>query len=275
LKATAVHEEEVEEERDEWDLALVTSADHALFSKQEVLLDNEASISVFQNYSFKESRQGRFARRHSARSSGGQSNGARTISRCGNCLLQRSDIMASANILSFASQVDAGADITYDKVNDRFTMIPVKGKSTYHFGRKDVTGSQGRFYVCDTRTMIDKNEAAHVATVEDNMKCYTKREIEQARKARELLVRMGFPSVQQAIRAVSSRSNFDVTSREFEVSDAIWGKDVASLKGKTKKKSSPVADININPTLARQDQVLSDRGGNAPRSNPRDKPILT
>jgi hypothetical protein len=161
--------------------------------------------------------------------------------------------LVSANILSFASQVDAGADITYDKVNDRFTMIPAKGESTYHFGREDVTGSQGRFYVCDTRTMIDKNEAAHVATVEDNMKCYTKREIEQARKARELLVRMGFPSVHQAIRAVSSRSNFDVTSREFEVADAIWGKDVASLKGKTKKKSSPVADININPTLARQD----------------------
>jgi hypothetical protein len=194
--------------------------------------------------------------------------------------------LASANILSFASQIDAGADITSDKVNDCFTMIPANGEFTYHFGRKDVTGNQGRFYVCDTRTMIDNNDEAHVANVEDNMKCYTKREIEQARKPRELLVRMGFPSVQQAIRTVSSGSNFDVTARDFEVADAIWGKDVASLKGKTQKKATPVADININPTLARQDQVLSvdirfvqktrcpDRGGDAPRSNPRYKPIF-
>jgi Zinc knuckle len=46
LIATAVQEDEVEEERDEWDLALVTSAEHALFSKLEALLDNKASISV-------------------------------------------------------------------------------------------------------------------------------------------------------------------------------------------------------------------------------------
>jgi Zinc knuckle len=49
LVATAVQDDEVEEERDEWYLTLVTSAEHALFSKHEILLDNEASISVFQN----------------------------------------------------------------------------------------------------------------------------------------------------------------------------------------------------------------------------------
>jgi hypothetical protein len=81
--------------------------------------------------------------------------------------------------------------------------------------------------------------------------------VAQARKAREMLVRMEFPSVPQAIRAAGSGSNFDVTARDFEIAEAIWGKDVASLKGKTKKKETPVADIEVTPTLLQQEQVLS------------------
>jgi hypothetical protein len=71
---------------------------------------------------------------------------------------------ASANILSFTSQIDAGAGITYDKANDRFITTPANGEYTDYFGRKDVTGSEGRFYMCDTRTMIESKEAIHVAT---------------------------------------------------------------------------------------------------------------
>jgi hypothetical protein len=44
---------------------------------------------------------------------------------------------------------------------------------------------------------------------------------------------MDFPSVQQAIWTVSSGINFDVSARDFEIADAIWGKDLALLKGKT------------------------------------------
>jgi hypothetical protein len=54
-----------------------------------------------------------------------------------------------------------------------------------------------------------------------------------------------------------SCSNFDVTARDFEIAEAIWGKDVASLKGKTKRKASPVADIDVTPTMVQQEQVLS------------------
>jgi hypothetical protein len=108
---------------------------------------------------------------------------------------------ASANILSLASQIDAGADITYDKSNDCFVMIPANGVSTYYFRRKNVTGIEGRFYVCDTRTMNNK-EAASVETVEDNLKCFTKREMDQARKAMEHLVRV--PISFQVIRTASS-----------------------------------------------------------------------
>jgi hypothetical protein len=49
--------------------------------------------------------------------------------------------LASANILSFASQIDAGADISYDKANDRFVMTPVHllfWKEGRHWERRKV-----------------------------------------------------------------------------------------------------------------------------------------
>ena len=84
-------------------------------------------------------------------------------------------------------------------------------------------------------------ESALVTTVESNAKAFTKREVEQARKARALLSRMGFPTVAQAMAIVNSGSNFEVTSRDFQIADAIWGAGIASLKGKTTKRATPVA----------------------------------
>jgi hypothetical protein len=150
-----------------------------------------------------------------------------------------------------------GADISYDKTRDRFVMTPAGGRNTYYFGRKQASGSEGRFYICDVRTMVVPRENALVQTVEENMKSFTKRDVLQARKARKMLARMGFPSVAQAIRTASSGSNFEVTARDFETADAISGKDIASIKGKTKKQTTPAADVNISPAAVQQDQVLS------------------
>ena len=52
---------------------------------------------------------------------------------------------ATANILSFAAQVDAGANIQ-----------PTVAHDTYSFSRKNIPGSEGRFYCCDVRTMISR-----------------------------------------------------------------------------------------------------------------------
>ena len=77
-----------------------------------------------------------------------------------------------------------------------------------------------------------------VTTVMGNFEAFTKREIERAKKARELLARMGFPTVQQAMSILNSGSNFEVTARDFQIADAIWGTDIASLKGKTIKRAT-------------------------------------
>ena len=40
-----------------------------------------------------------------------------------------------------------------------------------------------------------------------------------------------------------------MTPRDFGIADTIWGKDIASLKRKTKKQATPIADIRVIPTL--------------------------
>jgi hypothetical protein len=162
---------------------------------------------------------------------------------------------ASANILSFAAMTDSGADIRYTAKHDRFTMKPKGSEMIYSFCRQDLPGCEGRFHICDTRCMIATTPTSHprtelvmVATVAENMRKYTKREVEYAGAARELLARMGYPSVENAIVMIrgGDRDNMKVAERDFRVAHDIWGKDVTSMRGKTKKKSTAVADISIS-----------------------------
>jgi hypothetical protein len=44
---------------------------------------------------------------------------------------------------------------------------------------------------------------------------------------------------------------------DFRVAVAIWGKDITSMRGKTKKRSTPAADIRVAARVAQQQQVLS------------------
>jgi hypothetical protein len=102
---------------------------------------------------------------------------------------------ASANILSMATLVDAGAKIEYDAKANRFTVQPKGSKTIYSFCRKNVKGSESKFYVCNMGSMVDTVPTEHpqrentmVATVANNLVKYTKREITGANKARDLLV---------------------------------------------------------------------------------------
>jgi hypothetical protein len=80
------------------------------------------------------------------------------------------------------------------------------------------------------------------------MQRYTKREVGGATRARDMLCKMGYPSVQQAIAMVESGMNFDITAHDFRIAEAIWGPDIASLKGKTRKMGTAPADTVIQPS---------------------------
>jgi hypothetical protein len=236
---------------DEWDLALVAKRADIYFTKYELLLDSQSSVDILGNKELIENER----KAKKVISMYGIQLGAQPVlvDRVGDFrefgTVYYSE-HSSANILSFASQVNAGADINYDKVLDKFTLTPAKSNTTYVFGRKDVAGSEGRFYVCDLREMeLADNEQVYVQTVSENLMKFSKREVQQARAARDMLARMAFPSISDAMEIVNSGSNFSVSARDFQVAEAIWGKDIPSLKGKTKKQASPIADISVKPVL--------------------------
>jgi hypothetical protein len=121
---------------------------------------------------------------------------------------------SSANILSLAQLVDSGGDVRYEAEHDHFTLCLQTSNSLYTFARKDILGSEGRFYVCQLSTMVetakasadDEHQIAFVQTVDENMKRYTKREIGGAALAREMLSRMGYTVTDAARGGVRTRS---------------------------------------------------------------------
>jgi hypothetical protein len=167
---------------------------------------------------------------------------------------------ASANILSMGTLVDARAKIEYKAKENRFTVQPKGSKVIYSFCRKKVNGNDSKFYVCNMGSMIDivptEHPAALMTTVANNLIQYTKREVIGAKKARELLAKLGYPSVENAIAMLRDGSGFDVTPYDFQVADAIWGPDVASMRGKTTKAKSMVPDTTIGIPIVQQHQIL-------------------
>ena len=248
--------EDEEEDIDEWGAALISIQESCLFSKNELLLDNQASLNIFGNKDLLTN----IRTAEKPISLSGIQAGAKAVKV--NKIGDFHDFGAvyysegaAANILSFASQVNAGSKIVYDGKADVFTLTPVSGKRTYTFKRKNVRGSENRFYSCDVAAA--NNETVLVQTVKDNLQMFTKREIGQAHKAREMLGRMGFPSVKDAIDMVSSGANYEITGKDFQVADAIWGKDMASMKGKTTRRATNVANMEVKRFESQQQQILS------------------
>ena len=84
-----------------------------------------------------------------------------------------------------------------------------------------------------------KQEEMFMTTVEDNMRKYTKREVEKAREARDLQEKMNFPGPNVMIEMVKRHmDNPPVTTQDIARADDIWGPNVAALKGKTTQRKS-------------------------------------
>ena len=236
-----------------------------MFSRSHVLLNNQASVSIFSNRDLltnvKLSDNQIVLNGVQSNAKGvridqeGQFNEIRNVYYSEN---------ATANILSFAAMVDEGAQIRYNQKDSRFTLQPKRSPNIYSFCRQSIPGSEGRFYACDVRSMVSNHATSHptsehalVQTVSDNMKLFTKREIASASNARDMIARMGYPSVEEAISMLRDGSNFTVTEHDFRVADTIWGKDIASIKGKTTKRKSQAPSLTMTPSVVQQQQILS------------------
>jgi hypothetical protein len=87
-------------------------------------------------------------------------------------------------------------------------------------------------------------EFTFVNTVSENKKGFTKRQIKGAERNRSLYATLSYPSVRDFKWVIRSNQIKDcpVTVQDVDVAHKIWGKDIASLKGKTtRSKTNPVA----------------------------------
>jgi hypothetical protein len=89
---------------------------------------------------------------------------------------------------------------------------------------------------------------ALVETVAGNKSNYTKRQLKGAEKARELYAAVGYPSSRDFRYAVQMKQIADcpITTEDIDVAQAVWGKSIAALKGKTtRRKPKPVVSSLI------------------------------
>ena len=87
-----------------------------------------------------------------------------------------------------------------------------------------------------------------VQTVEENMQFHTPREVARAKKARNLLAALGFPTVADLKTAIAMNAIADlpVTTNDVVLAEKIFGPDLGSLKGKTtRKKPKPMVTDQI------------------------------
>ena len=95
------------------------------------------------------------------------------------------------------------------------------------------TESAGGLYYHET-DMEDRNVVL-LNTVKDNMEKYSDRQCRRAERSRELYGRIGCPSDRNYKHLVSTceLKNNPVISKDLVIANAIWGKNVHELKGKT------------------------------------------
>ena len=240
-----------------FEATFITSEETILLSSYDVVFDTGATVSFFKNpsllTSIGKSQREIHVKGVQANAIGVTVNQEGTFIDLGKVYYNAN---AAANILSMSALVDSGAGVHYDPTTNSFSVKPANSDNTYQFARRNVGGSEGRFYICDARSMI-RSEHVMIDTVIENLKRYTKREIESATRARKLLATMGYPSVEMAISMLRDGSGFDVSEYDFRVADAIWGKDIASIKGKTTKRVTTAADITLSVPVVQQQQILS------------------
>jgi len=114
------------------------------------------------------------------------------------------DPNALANVVSFAMVEDAGT-IKYIQGMSTFD-VHISGKH-YSFSRLR-TGRGRNLYACDLRQHSHgRFGVVCVTTVTENEALFTKREVGDARKARDLSRRLGYPSLQHLIKIVKKMEN--------------------------------------------------------------------
>lgn len=132
-----------------------------------------------------------------------------------------------ANILSMA-EVEDRYRIEYEQ-GSAF-VVHVTDHISFRFERK-----VNNLYVCNMESLVSNIASAH-ATVAENEALYTKREVDAARRAKQFIKELGYPSMAETMKMIhfGGLVNAPVTVQDIYRAFKIYGLDVPALKGKAK-----------------------------------------
>ena len=142
---------------------------------------------------------------------------------------------AMTNILSLA-KVKLEYPVNYN--SDDFIVHHAKHGYTDMFFKPNPSG----FHVFDEDDPRGLASYSFIATVEENMSLFTKRQVASADLARNLQAGLAYPSVKDLKWIVQANMLKDspVTAQDVDVALKIWGPSVALLKGKTVRRKPPL-----------------------------------
>jgi hypothetical protein len=162
---------------------------------------------------------------------------------------------ALANVLSYAMVEDL-ATIKYSQQKSHF-VVRFQNGNTYVFERQR-GGRKTNLYACDMRRYArGRFGIICVNTVSGNEALFTKREVGDARRARDVSRIAGYPSVQHFVKMVKRMKNCPSSISDVYRAAKIWGPEVAYLKGTTRNiKTAPVKVEYIPRPVGRAVQTM-------------------
>jgi hypothetical protein len=148
-----------------------------------------------------------------------------------------------ANILSLTN-VKKQHHVAYDSRNgDAFVVKTTDGKE-----RKFECGSLCLYFY---DTSADQQYVSNVftTTVAENESKYSKRDVDRAKAARLLQVRLGYPSTTQLKTMLIKQviTNFPVTAKDVQMAEDIYRPCLGNIKGKTMQESSDTVRLTMHP----------------------------
>jgi hypothetical protein len=142
------------------------------------------------------------------------------------------DERSPANILAF-SDVRETLNIDFDNDLNQFTV--------YNYPYKRVFEAIGKVYICD---FSQPSKYVMYRTVQEAESLFSPKEVERARKVREFQIARGLASDSEMIRTIKAGSiaGSPYLVQDVQLARQIYGPDIASLRGKSKRKPPPALD---------------------------------
>eukprot|EP01030_Chromulinospumella_sphaerica_P034317 gene34317-biopygen8329 len=157
---------------------------------------------------------------------------------------------AAGNIISFSRSVDDGVIISSHHDMDEDAKVAVTPHATYRFLRN------GGLYA-----MQVSSAEAFVETVSQNIRHFTQRQVDDAKKALDISRRLGYPDTNSLLRLFASGTNDSgVAPQDLRRAYQIFGPELAKIKGKTKASPQTAARVNLDLDISHvvdQFQTLS------------------